>query len=153
MVAAYQWWPLCTYTQLRVCLHFFSAIFSIFTYNLFENLNASLSKTLALNNWAQLLNPFLPGFPLKGQSQTVQTQIRLVSDQAPEVIKLYSCSMLNSVEHEILNAHKYKSIKKFGFFKSQISLECYFTAHKCENASNYEQEKSCSVELSMKKVL
>ena len=25
-------------------------------------------------------------------------------------------SMLNSVEHEIINAHKYKNIKKFGFF-------------------------------------
>ena len=24
--------------------------------------------------------------------------------------------MLNSVEHEILNAYKYKNIKKFGFF-------------------------------------
>ena len=24
--------------------------------------------------------------------------------------------MLNSIEHEILNAHKYKNIKKFGFF-------------------------------------
>ena len=24
--------------------------------------------------------------------------------------------MLNSTEHEILNAHKYKNIKKFGFF-------------------------------------
>ena len=24
--------------------------------------------------------------------------------------------MLSSVEHEILNAHKYKNIKKFGFF-------------------------------------
>ena len=24
--------------------------------------------------------------------------------------------MLNSVEHELLNAHKYKNIKKFGFF-------------------------------------
>ena len=35
--------------------------------------------------------------------------------------------MLNSVEHEILNAHKYKNIKKFGFFKAQISLECYFS--------------------------
>ena len=27
------------------------------------------------------------------------------------------------LEHEILNAHKYKNIKKFGFFKAQISLE------------------------------
>ena len=26
-------------------------------------------------------------------------------------------SVLNSVEHEILNAHKYKNIKKFGFFR------------------------------------
>ena len=34
--------------------------------------------------------------------------------------------MLNSVEQEILNAHKYKDIKKFGFFKAQISLECLF---------------------------
>ena len=34
--------------------------------------------------------------------------------------------MLNSVEHKILNAHKYKSIKKFGCFQAQISRECYF---------------------------
>ena len=35
--------------------------------------------------------------------------------------------MLNSVEHEILNAHKYKNIKKFSFFQTQISRECYFS--------------------------
>ena len=42
-----------------------------------------------------------------------------------EVIKLFSCSTQLSmpVEHEILNVHKYKTIKKFGFFKAQISLE------------------------------
>ena len=34
--------------------------------------------------------------------------------------------MLNSAEHEILNAHKYNNIKKFSIFKVQISLECYF---------------------------
>ena len=33
--------------------------------------------------------------------------------------------MLNSFEHEILNAHKYKNIKKSGLFSAQISLECY----------------------------
>ena len=32
--------------------------------------------------------------------------------------------VLNSVEHEILYAHKYKNIKKFGLFKAQLSLEC-----------------------------
>ena len=32
--------------------------------------------------------------------------------------------MLNSVEHEISNAHK--NIKKFGSYSAQISLECYF---------------------------
>ena len=32
----------------------------------------------------------------------------------PEVIELFL--MLNSVEHEILNAHKLKNIKKVGFF-------------------------------------
>ena len=35
--------------------------------------------------------------------------------------------MLNSVEHEILNAHKYKNMKKFGLFSGQISLERYFS--------------------------
>ena len=34
--------------------------------------------------------------------------------------------MLNSAEHEILNAHTYKNIKKFIIFQAQISLECYF---------------------------
>ena len=33
--------------------------------------------------------------------------------------------MLNSVEREILNAHKDKNIKKFGFSQAQISLEYY----------------------------
>ena len=32
----------------------------------------------------------------------------------PEIIKIFF--ILNSVEHEILNARKYKNIKKFGFF-------------------------------------
>ena len=40
-------------------------------------------------------------------------------------------SMLNSAEHEILNVRKYKNIKKFSFFRAQISLECFFPAHKC----------------------
>ena len=35
--------------------------------------------------------------------------------------------MLNSAEHEILNAYKYKTIKKFSFFQAQITLECYFS--------------------------
>ena len=43
----------------------------------------------------------------------------------PEVIKLFS--MLNSVEHEILNADKYKNIKKLCIFQAQISLECDFS--------------------------
>ena len=35
--------------------------------------------------------------------------------------------MLNSTEHEILKAHKYKNIKKFSFFQTQISRESYFS--------------------------
>ena len=35
--------------------------------------------------------------------------------------------VLNSVEHEIINAPKYKNVKKFGHFKDQLSLECYFS--------------------------
>ena len=43
-----------------------------------------------------------------------------------EVIKLFF--MLNSAEREILNAHKYKNIKKFSFFHTQMSLQCYLLA-------------------------
>ena len=35
--------------------------------------------------------------------------------------------MLNSGDHEILNAKKYKNIKKFSYFQTQISRECYFS--------------------------
>ena len=31
--------------------------------------------------------------------------------------------MMNSVVHEILNAHKYKNIKTLSIFQAQISLE------------------------------
>ena len=34
--------------------------------------------------------------------------------------------MLNSAEHEFLNASKYKNIKKFSFLQAQISQECNF---------------------------
>ena len=68
--------------------------------------------------------------------------------------------VLNSAEHEISNAHKYKSIKKFNIPQTQINLECFFPAHKCQNANNCwhfninEQEQiSYSVELSMKRFI
>ena len=43
----------------------------------------------------------------------------------PEVIKLFF--VLDFTEHEILNAHKYKNIKKFSFLQAQMSQECYFS--------------------------
>ena len=43
----------------------------------------------------------------------------------PDVIK--KMFMLNSAEHEISNAQKYKNIKKFRPFQAQISLECYYS--------------------------
>ena len=46
--------------------------------------------------------------------------------------------MLILVEHEILNAHKYKNIKKFSFFQTQICREYYFS---CWHFNIYEQEK------------
>ena len=36
-------------------------------------------------------------------------------------------SMLNSTEHGISNAHKFKYIKKFSIFVAQISLGRYFS--------------------------
>ena len=53
----------------------------------------------------------------------------MISYTGPE---LYNFFMLNSAEHEILNALKHKNIKKFSIFKDPISLECsFFPAHTC----------------------
>ena len=35
--------------------------------------------------------------------------------------------MLNSVEYEILSAHKYKKYQEIWLISAQISLECYFS--------------------------
>ena len=47
----------------------------------------------------------------------------------PKVVKEFF--MLNSAEHEILNAHKYKNIKKFSILQAQIPLDAIFPALKC----------------------
>ena len=54
---------------------------------------------------------------------TADAQLPLTtgSDLNPgtEVTKLFFVP--NSAEHEFLNAHKYKNIKKFSFFRAKIS--------------------------------
>ena len=61
--------------------------------------------------------------------------------------------MLNSAEHEISNAHKYKNIKKLSIFQAQTSLECYFSCSLSAFQHLSAGIISCSTELSMKKVL
>ena len=46
-----------------------------------------------------------------------------VSSPGPEVIKKI---MLSLAEHEILNACKYKIIKKLSFYQAQISYNAFF---------------------------
>ena len=53
--------------------------------------------------------------------------------------------MLNSVEHEILNAYKYKNIKKFSFFSDPEKPRMLFFL--------LINVKMPTIELSMKKVL
>ena len=48
-------------------------------------------------------------------------------NQAPRLLNFF---MLNSAEHEILNAHKYKNIKKISIFQAHMSIEWYFPANK-----------------------
>ena len=50
----------------------------------------------------------IPRIGTDRSEQTPQTQIR------PQGYKFFF--MLNSVEHEVLDAYKYITIKKFGFF-------------------------------------
>ena len=79
--------------------------------------------------------------------------------------------MLNSVEHEILNTHKYKIIKKFGFFRLSASVSEGFPSYSDKPRMPLFQlinvkmptvvgiltfisrKISCSVELSMKKAI
>ena len=67
--------------------------------------------------------------------------------------------MLNSVQHEISNAQKYTNIKKFRFFQAQVLRMLLFllTNGKMPTIVGIltfmSRKKSCSVELSMKKVL
>ena len=44
-----------------------------------------------------------------------ETQRMIRGETRPRGYKTFF--MLNSVEHEILNVHKYKNIEKFGFFR------------------------------------
>ena len=77
--------------------------------------------------------------------QTAETQ------SWPQGYKTFS--MLNSFEHEILNAHKRKNTEKFSFFQAQINLECYFSFSYLLNCQQllefniYEQQK-CHTQLS-----
>ena len=45
--------------------------------------------------------------------------------------------MLNSAEHEILNAHLYENVKTNLLFKGSDKLIMFFAAHKCLNSTNY----------------
>ena len=70
----------------------------------------------------------------------------------PEVIKLFSCST-----QLILNAHKYKNVKKFGFFSdSDKSRMLFFLSINVKMPTTVgiltfmSRKISCSVELSMK---
>ena len=74
-----------------------------------------------------------------------------------KVLKIF---MLNSAEHEILNGHQHKNVKKVIIFQAQISLECYFFLFKNVKMPTIvgiltfmSRKISCSFELSMKNVL
>ena len=44
--------------------------------------------------------------------------------------------MLNSAEHEILNAHKYKNVKKINILGSGKPRMLIFPAYKCSNVNS-----------------
>ena len=105
--------------------HFFSVSLPAFytTTSVFED--TVMSKRRGLTMFVFIKKP------------TVHTQrlrlanLHLKSDTKQTWPRGYkSFFMLNSVEREILNAHKYKGIQKFEYYSAQISLECYFPAHK-----------------------
>ena len=59
--------------------------------------------------------------------------------------------MLKSAEHEILNAHKYKHMKKFSFSSgSDKAIVLFFLLINVKMPTTVSGKNSCSDELSMK---
>ena len=56
------------------------------------------------------------GTCMQGNSVCSQKDFHLYWETKPRPRGYKTFFMLNSVEHEILNAHKYKKVKKFGCF-------------------------------------
>ena len=78
---------------------------------------AEKNKVYLLILWMKILSWFLLACGYIGEL--------LCLTAGPEVMK--KNFMRNSTEYEILNAHKYKNIKKFSIVQAQISRECYFS--------------------------
>ena len=81
--------------------------------------------------------------PKRGLGSVDFPTIILSVDNRPRGYKTFF--VLNSVEHEILNVHTYKNVKKFGLFKAQLSyfsrsymLKCQ---HMCWHFNIYERGK------------
>ena len=51
------------------------------------------------------------------------------NNQAPRLENFFHAKL--TAEHEILNVHKYKNIRKFGLFRLRESWNAFFHAHEC----------------------
>ena len=65
----------------------------------------------------------------KQMKSNAKKPIQPMSTPGSKVIKVFF--MLNSGRHEIFNAHKYKKFHGIQHFQAQVSLKCYFPAHRC----------------------
>ena len=95
-----------------------------------EKFHAQLScaRKKLYNLWARCP---LRSLPVLGAVSSVSTLFALKSlSQKLMVIRAQGYKtffILNSAEHDISKAQKYKNIKKSSIFQAQISLECYFS--------------------------
>ena len=58
-------------------------------------------------------------------------RIRKIESQQSRALGNKTFFMLNSVEHEILIAHKYKKYQEIQLFQALVSENASFPAHKC----------------------
>ena len=89
-----------------------------------------------------------------------QGKVSILSDQQSWTRGYKTFFLLHSTEHEILNAHKYKNIKKSSFFSDSDKRSMLFVLlinvqmPTIVGISTFMSRKySCSVELSMKKFI
>ena len=118
--------------------------FYVMQFLIYELQNDEATKMLCINLQNILVSVFFKHYSSQDSYKclinTIKDLLRTGLIHLDTWLGGYKKFILNSAEHEILNAHKYTNIKKFSIFRAHISLECYFSCPlllKCQQSLHF----------------